>query len=230
MFKATLFACVIAAAGFGCKSDRTERETSYSNPVESSTYNTGAEATGRDTPSADTIRTDEAGHTVHDTQPAPAAGTDVQARPDGVNTRSEGVNMGYGTRWSGAGGAMREATEIDDDSDTSSIPNAGGTDQIRSGNGNLPADQPSTSPPSGTLEGDAATGAATPEASGTQPGQGAGANASSPTGTATGTDGDTTTTQPAPSGTSETATGTGTTNTGINTENAGQGGTDDPQR
>lgn len=198
MFKATLFACVIAAAGFGCKNDRNARETSYSSPVESSTYNTGSEVTGRDMQSADTIRTDESGHTVHETQPAP------QARPGDVNTRAQGANTDYGSRTSGAGGSMREGTEIDDDSDTASIPQAGGTDQIQSGNGTIQSGQA---------------------------GQGAGANAS-PNGTATGTGGDTTTTEPTtPSGTSETATGTGTTtNTGINTENAGQGGTDDPQR
>jgi hypothetical protein len=180
MFKATFFACVIAAAGVGCRNaDRNARETSYSNPVESSTYNTGTEATSRDMQSADTIRTDEAGHTVHETE--------TQARPGAITTRSSGVTT-------------RERADIDEDADTSSIPTAGGTDRIRSGNGNVPAGA------------DTSTGAATPESS-EMSGAGAGANADTTSGL----------------NETSSGTGT-TTNTGVNTENAGTGGTDDPRR
>ena len=231
MFKATLFACVIAAAGVGCRDvDRTTRETTYSNPVEPSTYNTGAEATDRDLKSADSIRTEETEHTVPGTE---VQSGDVQARPGFVPRRSSGATQSRDTGWSSIG-EPRESADIDDEADTSSIPSAGGTDSIRSGNSNVPADT--------------STGAATPE-SNEMSGTGAGANAApapttpepsttpqpTPQPTPPPTTPEPTTTEPPPappsSGLNETSSGNGTTtNTGVNTENAGTGGTDDPQR
>jgi hypothetical protein len=167
--KASLFVCVIAA-GVGCRNDRNSRELPYSRTVESPEQG-----------ERNTLSTDRAGNTVHDTSTPPAAGTEP----------------------------------LNDDSDTSSMPNRDST----GANVATP----------GTGQGAGAT-APTPSASPVDTAAQSHHESRDAGISKTMQSGERGPMTPS-TGVSETASGNGTTtNTGTNSENQGTGTTDDPTR
>jgi hypothetical protein len=204
--KAGLYAWVIVASFGACRGDRTSEERGFGRPVE-----------GTDQ-SAETTRTNEAGHTVHETGAGMGAGVESgpshasdfpvdEAGTENANTGADvttgrevqgrrtyratrGFTMGFGSRYSGAGTQAEQTAPAT-------------------------TDEASTPPEPGTPQRDAPTAApvpATPETELPPP--------LPPTPD-----------QDPASGLNETSSGHGTTtNTGTNTENAGNGNTDNPRQ